>query len=491
MNREPLTNADFALLRLDSPANRMIVTALITLQTRLELPQLKTIIARNMLHQPRLRQRVVLPRTPFGRAYWEEDTSFDIDHHIRTIHTALPVDPSLLEQLISRVMSVGLDFSRPLWEFYLVESYGDGSAIVMRFHHSIADGLSLLKLLLSMTQTTPGETPEVITEKPTEKATKFFVPETRFQKRSQISNQPYTTRIIKQMVKTGKQVLTDANFVDDAIRLGRSTADAINQLLFSPSDGDNIFRGQIGIPKRAAWSPGIPLDQVKFISKTFGSTVNDVLLCTLAGALSRTVQETALDSKPTRIHGFVPVDLRRSSRQANARFLLGDNFDQPMGNRFGFAVLELPLEIEDSARRLEMVHQSMNMLKASGEALVSYWVLSLLGAVSGEIQELAARFWLSKGSMVITNVAGPGQQLYLGDAAIDTCMAWVPQTGPVGLGVSIFSYNGNVVLGVAADQESAPDPQQIVDYALAEFQSLWERAQQVQQTRDNTKLIDE
>jgi diacylglycerol O-acyltransferase / wax synthase len=491
MNREPLSNADFALLRLDSPANRMAVTAMLTLETRLELSHLKMIIERTMLHQPRFRQRVVLPRTPFSKAYWEEDTTFDLDRHIRNIRTPLPADASLLEQLISRVMSVGFDFSRPLWEFYFVESYGSGSAIVMRFHHSIADGLSLLKLLLSMTQTTPGMPPEFIPEKPAETPSKFYIPETQFQKQARNSTQPTAVRILRRIAKTGKQALTDANLVDDAIRLGQSTADAINQLLFSPSDGENIFRGKIGIPKRAAWSPGIPLEQVKFISKTFGSTVNDVLLTTLAGALSQTMLESTPASKTNRIHGFVPVDLRRSSRRANAHFLLGDNFDQPMGNRFGFAVLELPLKVEDPARRLEIVHQNMNILKASGEALVSYWVLSLLGVVSGEIQDLAARFWLSKGSMVITNVAGPGERLYLGEAAIDACIAWVPQTGPVGLGVSIFSYNGNVVIGVAADQESAPDPHKIVDYALAEFQALWERAMEVQEARTDEHISDE
>jgi diacylglycerol O-acyltransferase / wax synthase len=111
-----------------------------------------------------------------------------------------------------------------------------------------------------------------------------------------------------------------------------------------------------------------------------------------------------------------------------------------------------------------------------------------LGLFSDEIQDLAARFWLAKGSAVITNVIGPRQQLYLGDAAIDMCIAWVPQSLTIGLGISIFSYNGEVVLGVATDEGLAPDPQRIVDYALDEFRSLWERAQPISQPIENHLL---
>ena len=76
----------------------------------------------------------------------------------------------------------------------------------------------------------------------------------------------------------------------------------------------------------------------------------------------------------------------------------------------------------------------------------------------------------------MTNVVGPGTQLYLGRTAIDTIIGWVPNFGPAGLGVSFFSYNENVRLGVATDQGLVPNPEKIVNYFLEEISILNTRA---------------
>jgi WS/DGAT/MGAT family acyltransferase len=264
--------------------------------------------------------------------------------------------------------------------------------------------------------------------------------------------------------------------LEDVFRLGASTASALGQLFLSAPEINNTFRGRVGIPKRAAWSPAISLEQVKFLGRAFDCTVNDILLSTVAGALRRYMLDPAPNSGPTDIHSFVPIDLRRGARVTKGELLLGNSFDQPMGNRFGFAVLELPVGIDDPIQRLHKIHQSMDALKASGEALVSYFVLNLMGSVPGKIQDLAVRFWMTKGSAVMTNVVGPSQQLYLGNAAIDTIMAWVPQSGRVGLGVSIFSYNGRIWLGVSTDQGLVNNPERIVENFLEELHLLGAQA---------------
>jgi hypothetical protein len=51
-------------------------------------------------------------------------------------------------------------------------------------------------------------------------------------------------------------------------------------------------------------------------------------------------------------------------------------------------------------------------------------------------------------------------------------MFWVPQTGTVGLGVSILSYGGGVQFGVIADSALCPEPQQIIDAFEPEFAQL-------------------
>ena len=118
----------------------------------------------------------------------------------------------------------------------------------------------------------------------------------------------------------------------------------------------------------------------------------------------------------------------------------------------------------------------MDLLKASEEGLATHWLMGLLGVAPGGIHDVAVRFWSTKSSAIMTNVVGPGKQLYLGRAAIETIIGWVPNFGPAGLGVSFFSYNENVRLGVATDQGLVPDPEKIVNYFLEEISILSTRA---------------
>jgi hypothetical protein len=89
----------------------------------------------------------------------------------------------------------------------------------------------------------------------------------------------------------------------------------------------------------------------------------------------------------------------------------------------------------------------------------------------------------TKGTAVMTNVPGPRQQLYLAGAPIEMVMAWVPQSGRIGLGVSIISYNGQVYLGVATDEGLVPDPERILDNFYEEFEEMKSLAEETTEER--------
>ena len=468
MDREPLSRADYALFRMDLPENRMVVTALLTFKTPVLLEQLKAELTNSLLEIPRFRQRIVLPQSLWSNAYWQDDPVFDLDRHIIRIQTPLPKNPDLLKEVVSRIMTLGIDSSHPLWQFYLIEHYGKGSALVARMHHAIADGISLVKVLLSVTHADPF---------PSTNQT-FTLPLQPFKpsKTSSVDQKKPGDQILGQVSASGRRALIEVGALEDAFRLSASTLAALGRLLLSPADAENTFRGQTRVAKRAAWSPDLELNQVKQVGKIFGATINDVLISATTGAIRRYVLERTDGQNHPGLHSFVPVDLRRDARRESARFLLGEPVDESLGNRFGFAVPRLPVNIADPVRRLKAVHRLMDRHKASGEAVVSYLVLTVLGAVPGEIENLAARFWLTKGSAVMTNVAGPRHPLYLAGSEIDAMIGWVPASGAVGLGVSIFSYYGNVLLGIASDENLVPDPERIIEFFLEEYHTLEQKA---------------
>jgi diacylglycerol O-acyltransferase len=84
------------------------------------------------------------------------------------------------------------------------------------------------------------------------------------------------------------------------------------------------------------------------------------------------------------------------------------------------------------------------------------------------------QFFGAKSSLVLTNVPGPPQPLYLAGRRLDRIMFWVPQSGRLGLGVSILSYAGEVMVGVASDAGLVPDPERIVAGFEAELARLGE-----------------
>jgi len=133
---------------------------------------------------------------------------------------------------------------------------------------------------------------------------------------------------------------------------------------------------------------------------------------------------------------------------------------------------------------LQRVAACMDELKGSRQAIVAFGLLAALGMAPAAVQELALELFSRKASAVATNVPGPQQPLYLAGCALREMMFWVPQTGSIGVGISILSYNGRVHFGLIADARLIPDPDAVIRRFGGEFDKLlylalmsdWDRA---------------
>ena len=148
--REPMSRVDTAWLRMERATNLMMITGVLMFAEPLALERFKRVVKQRFLAYPRFRQRAV--QGPTG-AIWEDDPDFDLDYHVQL--TALPgrAGKRELERCVSQLASTPLDKSKPLWQFHLVERHGHGSALIARIHHCYADGIALVQVLLSLTDT--------------------------------------------------------------------------------------------------------------------------------------------------------------------------------------------------------------------------------------------------------------------------------------------------------------------------------------------------
>ena len=459
MSRIDLNNVDLAWLRMENPTNPMMITVVLQFKGQINYDRLITILEVTLGRYRRFRQCIVRPRRIFSRPYWEDDPHYAVEDHVERLDLQLPADEAALEELINRKMNTRLDFAYPLWKLTLVDNYPQGSIIITRVHHCIADGISLMQVLLQMTQISPDGPANQI---PADNSNRD---------EHQPNREPATMHTAPQAVDRGQGSpiisstkageVTGKSFRGNLYRIPSSTEiiAAMARIVFRSPDPPTILKGQLGKIKRAIWSEPFDLLEIKKIAQYQDATINDVLMAVASGAIRRY------------------IDLHRGNRKRNIRaFILvnlrGSIIDEELGNKFGLVFLTLPLDREQPLERLSEVKQGMDSLKASAEYAATYLILNILGQVPGWIEHLATLILDTKGTVVATNVPGPRQQIYLAGAPIISITGWVPQSGRIGVGLSFISYNNQVVVGLNVDAGLIPDPEKFLELFNDEFKSF-------------------
>ncbi len=449
--REPMANVDIAWLHMETPTNLMMITGILFFEKPLTYDQLVAVLEERLLKFKRFRQRVVNFQKSFKQTYWETVPDFDIHEHVVREELPPPGDHKALQEHVSKLMSTPLDFNKPLWQFHLIEDFQGGSAVIGRLHHCIADGTALVRVLLSLTDDSADPPPPP--------------PLTGAQKKT-ASEDPRGSASVKSW-GLGSKLLQQhpqknehlAKWLQYA-KLGAGAVSTLSKLVFRPFDPKTLFRGDLGVEKRAAWSKPLPLGDVKAIGKSLNATVNDVLLTAMVGGLRRYLVQRGQTIGKLNIHAAVPVNLRP--------------VDAPleMGNYFGLVFPSLPVGIEDPVKRLKVLHRRMEAIKRSPEAMVTFGVLQAMGMAPSELESFIVNFLGKKSTAVMTNVPGPRETIYLAGSPLKSLMFWVPQSGRVGMGISILSYAGQVYLGVTTDAKLVPDPDTIIKGFYEEFDAL-------------------
>lgn len=431
-----MSHADAAWLRMDRPTNLMVVNSLMWFAAPVAQESLETVLTDRLLERfRRFRQRVV---DDHG-IWWEDDADFDLSRHLHRLVLPDPGGRSELETLVASYLTVPLDHTRPLWALYVIDDYEGGTALFFRMHHCIADGIALTRVLLSLTD--DGEQyAGVSTDGPGE-------------------HHGLLTALASGAAHEVRQTLTHPRHLLDLAAAGVDDARAVAKLLLLPPDG-RFWGRRTGLDKQVTWSDPIPLDRIKQAGRATGTTINDVLLAAVAGAL-RT--DRARAGGPVRdVRVVVPFNLRA--------------LDQPLpsglGNEFGLVYLDLPLAGPTPQDRLEAMSRRMAAIKGSAEGIVSYGILDLVGQAPPVAEKVAVEVFAAKASAVMTNVAGPREPVTLAGKTLRGTIGWVPMSGTIGLGVSIFSYAGDVVIGLAVDRLQVRDPQLLMRDILAELDEL-------------------
>lgn len=452
---EPLDAVDAAWLRMDRPTNRMMICGMMEFDGAVDLATFKQIVASRMLCFHRFRQRVVTDDSLGARPRWERDAHFDLDWHVRRM--ALPDDAEALRELTSDLVSTALDPSKPMWQFHLLAG-ASHHALVMRMHHCYGDGFALLRLVDAITDLAPQQVQGDGVDLAPAGAPARAAWERITGPLGEVVGDAWRAA----MAVAGAGV-TMFNRPGDALAYARSGAGLLYQagvLAAMAPDAQSRLKGPVGVMKRVAWAPPLKLADVKAVAAVLGCSVNDIVMAAVAGALRAYLREHGDVIAGSAVRALMPVNLRAPGPLTE------------LGNHFGMVFVCLPIDGDDPVERVLAVQGQLAQLKHSAQAQVALTILAGMGVAPEFLKERVLSALAANASLVVTNVRGPQEPRYLAGRRIRRQLFWVPQSGDIGLGISLFSYAGELSCGVMADARRVPDPGAIAAHFAAQFEQL-------------------
>ena len=378
---------------------------------------------------------------------WSFDRDVELDYHLRRSRLPTPGQVRDLLELTSRLHGSLLDRHRPLWEAHLIEGLSDGRyAVYTKFHHSLMDGVSALRLMQRAFTPDPADD-------------EVRVPWSLGpRKRTKQSEQP---SVLQQF---GRAVGSTAALAPSTLKLARAAL--FEQQLTLPFRAPRtMFNVRIGGARRVAaqsWS----LNRLKAVKAAAGVTINDVILAMSSGALrTYLLEQNALPEDP--LTAMVPVNLRKAD-------------DDRGGNLVGTFLCNLATDVEDPARRLDIVSTSIRNTKEVFRQLPPVEQLALsaanvgglfLGLIPGYLSTASPAF-----NVVISNVSGGRTEpLYWRGARLDGNYPLSIVLEGQAVNITVTNNADNLDFGVVGCRRSVPHLQRLLGHLETSLKDL-ERA---------------
>jgi diacylglycerol O-acyltransferase / wax synthase len=410
---------------------------------------------RSRLHLvPRYRQR--LASVPFGqgRPVWVDDPHFNPAYHLR--HTALPAPGSdeELKRLAGRLFSQRLDRSKPLWEVWMAEGLSDGRfALLAKTHHALVDGVSgvdIATVLFDHSREPMPVAPPARDWVPRPVPSSATLLSQSLLERATAPGE--IARGVRALWRGPRQVATN---------LQESLAGIAAMVWGLNAAPDTPLNVNIGPHRRFTWVDA-DLAVFKTIKNALGGTVNDVVLTAVSGALGRWLRGHGHDTRGLVLRAMVPVSVRADVERG------------ALGNKVATMWAPLPVGIEDPAECFREVHEAMAGLKESGQAVGAQALTQLADFAPPTILSQAARLQARQRfyNVVVTNVPGPQDPLYMLGRQMLTLYPKVPLVRNQALGIAIISYSGNLGFGLLGDYDALPDLEGVADHLRASIEDL-------------------
>jgi len=503
VGRSRLGVQDALWLTMDRPNSLMVIDTVMWFR---EVPDwdkvLEVVTERFVDRYPTLSRR---PVKEGSRWYWEDYAEFDLAQHVHRVALPAPGTLAELQAFVASQRSVPLDKSRALWTMFLIDdvTFADGSrgaAVMGRFHHAIADGVRLVQVALGLCDLVDEPTPAKVGRSLRRSTTPLAVASSAVRNvgrgaldvalsaadsvsdafagavdtvQAAASGEldvalDRVTAATDKVTSRGSALLRNPERVTDVASLVSSPDNrvvndvaSVGKLALSLPSVRTVWSGTPGVDKGASFAPPIPLDEVKRIGRATATTVNDVLMATVSGTLTRYLREHG-DPDLDEVMWMVPVSVKPAEAEPTGE----------LGNHFAIVALRLPLGVDDVRARLAAVHESMERIKRSDEALLTYTIQRAIAQAPTPVATGLTNYFANKAVGVLTNVPGPRRPMTLAGTQVDGVLGWAPCSGDQPMTICMFSYDGSVGVGFGTDVSLVPDGDRLGEHFAEEFAGM-------------------
>jgi diacylglycerol O-acyltransferase / wax synthase len=391
---------------------------------------------------PRYRQKLASVPLGLHNPEWIDDEAFSVERHVYRA-------TGPLSDLVDEVMSMPLRRDRPLWEMWICHDDEAGSfAIVGKAHHCMVDGLAAFELSSALLDLTPAPVacePDRWRAAPEPRGERLLVRGVRDRVGQQLGLLRWPLRAAASPSRAARQTAAGAMRVTNA--LGHSLGGAPTTVLNGPLS-----------PLRCLGWTRRPLADLKLVKRTYGTTINDVMLAAVAGGMRAYLLRRG--EEPVALKAMVPVSVRGA----------GDS----LGNRISFVFAALPCDESRPLGRLYKVHAAMGQRKRDGEPEGTDLALQAAAHAPAAVQQTVARLMASPRTfnLVVSNIPGPAAPLYMLRSPLEAIYPVVPLADRHAVSVGMTTVREQACFGVYADPLTLPDVDVLahdIDHAIAEL----------------------
>jgi WS/DGAT/MGAT family acyltransferase len=390
----------------------------------------------------RLRQRVLAAPYNVAPPEYVIDENFDLSYHLRWQRASGNGTLRDVLDFAEPFAMTGFDHARPLWEMVVLEDLEDGrAALVQKIHHSIADGVGMMKLSMAFLDTEPepladpGPMPEVPTAEHPSVLDQFrtsIAYQARRQKAALVTVPRRVGALAQNPVGAAQGAARSAA---SAARLLRPVSEPMSPVMVDRSLSVRFDTLTASLPA------------MKAASKRVDGRLNDAFLAAVAGGLDRYHRRHGVTVEHLRM--TMPINVRPEGDA-----VAGGNHFVP--TRFAF-----PVSITDPFERMAKMRELVTVQRSEP-------ALHLVGPITGLLNRLPVSLttaifggMLKAIDVVTTNVPGAPRAIFIAGARLQANFGYGPLTGAA-CNITLLSYLDELHLGISTDPAAVPDPEVFV-----------------------------